>query len=83
MFNKILCWFTLIGLLTTFPIILILAWISGYLVAKDDPYSGGIEAIVKSKRLIPRIVKNWLETYFYTARTLTNGKFETKYDEFF
>lgn len=83
MFNKVLCWLALIGLLTTFPVVLILAWISGYIVAEDDPYSGGIEAVAKSKRLIPRVVKNWLQTYFYVVRTLTNGKYKSEYDKFF
>lgn len=84
MFKKLMCWFALVGLLTTFPIILILSAISGYILAEDDPYGeGGIEAISKSNRLIPRIVANWLGTYFYAARTLTNGNFKSKYDEFF
>lgn len=83
MFNKVLCWLALTGLLVTFPIILVLAWISGYILAEDDPYSDGIEAIVKSNRIIPRIVKNWLDSYFYTARTLTNGKYKSEYDKFF
>lgn len=83
MFKKLLCWLALVGLLATLPVILVLAWISGYLVAEDDPYSGGIEAVSKSKRLIPRIVMNWLQTYYAALRTLTNGHFETKYDKFF
>lgn len=83
MFNKVLCWLALIGLLTAFPIILILALISGYILAEDDPYSDGIEAIVKSNRIIPRIVKNWLETYFHVVRTLTNGTYKSDYDKFF
>lgn len=83
MFKKLMCWLALVGLLATLPVILILAWISGYLVAEDDPYSGGIEAVSKSKRLIPRIVMNWLQTYYAALRTITNGNFKTKYDEFF
>lgn len=83
MFKKLLCWLALVGLLATLPVILVLAWISGYIVAEDDPYSGGIEAVSKSKRLIPRIVMNWLQTYYAALRTITNGGFKTKYDEFF
>lgn len=83
MFKKLMCWLALVGLLATLPVILILAWISGYLVAEDDPYSGGIEAVSKSKRLIPRIVTNWLASYLYVARTLTNGAYESEYDKFF
>lgn len=83
MFNKLMCWLALPGLLATFPIILVLAWISGYLVAEDDPYSGGIEAVSKSKRLIPRIVMSWMGSWLYTARTLTNGKYTSEYDKYF